>query len=129
MIRIQSIVLTMLHTQPNITVRELPVEEYHRLPSEVSCPPEMTRFAVAEKDGEIIAYWRLAQVIHLEPIWIHPNHRKGFLVRRLWKQVLSILDVCGISSAFCFSDRDDIADYVQRLGLIELPYRTFQLKR
>jgi ribosomal protein S18 acetylase RimI-like enzyme len=95
-------------------VRDLPAEEWEKLrafepwatqglPSE-----EHSRIIVAEQGGAIIAYWGIFTAIHVEPLWIHPDHRRRpGLVRRLWGSVVATLQGAGIRTAFaCIADAD-----------------------
>lgn len=113
------------------TVRDLPVEEWNRLedhPALQGQPlpdPTYHRAVVAEADGEIVAVWFMVHVIHLEPVWIDPHFRGGTLPVRMLKEMSTILDSCTVTKAFCFADRPEIADYLQRLGMQKLPYETF----
>lgn len=79
-----------------------------------------------DETGEVVAFWFMVEVVHIEPVWIAPSYRGSSMVRGLWRMVREVIDACGIRSAFCFSDRPDTADYLARLGLIEEPFRTFR---
>ena len=115
-------------------VRELPASEWGRLaeiPDLKDKPiptPHTARAIVAEKAGEIVGVWFAQTQVHIEPVWISAAHRSGLLPKRMFKQLNQLLDSCSITSAFCFSDRPEIADYLRRLGLSETPYQTFKLR-
>lgn len=96
------------------TVRELPWEEWGKVAhlepfaSQGLPAPEHSRIIVAEQEGTIVAYWGLFSAIHVEPLWIHPDHRKRpGLVRRLWLAVVETLRGAGVRTAFaCIADVD-----------------------
>jgi hypothetical protein len=117
--------------KPLIRIRDLPVSEWERLKDHpglqgASLPAAgAARILVAEEEGEIIAFWITLQVVHLEPMWITPRHRGSFLVKRLWTAIKALLATCSVPAAYCFADRVEVADYLTRLGLHELPYRVF----
>jgi hypothetical protein len=81
--------------------------------------------AAIDELGEIHAFWCLIQVVHAEPIWISPELRGTTLVGRLWKAVRETLATCGIPIGFCFAADEIVANYLSRLGLQELAFRTF----
>lgn len=99
---------------PIPTLRVLPDEDYPRLlafepfatgglPS-----PAVSRILVAELGGDIVGFWGLFNAVHVEPLWIHPDHRsRPGLIRRLWTAVQSELRAAGVFTAFaCIADRD-----------------------
>jgi hypothetical protein len=114
-----------------MTVRELEQHEWPRLETLLNelgmpIPPAATsRIVIAEEDGEIIAWWSAIQVVHLEPIWIHPDHRGGILPGKMWRILRGILETCGVPAAYCFAADETVAGYLHRLGLKVLPYATF----
>ena len=97
-------------------VRELPPEEWPRLapypPFNRGLPnPEHSRIIVAElggPGGELVAYWGIFTAVHVEPLWIHPDHRRRpGLIRRLWLTVRQTLLDSGVLTAFAaIADRD-----------------------
>lgn len=97
-------------------VRELPPEEWDRLtpfpPFDGGLPnPEHSRIIVAElggPGGALVAFWGMFSAVHVEPLWIHPDHRKRpGLIRRLWLTVRQTLLDLGIHTAFAaIADRD-----------------------
>lgn len=114
-----------------LRVRDLPQNEWERLwghpalGGEDLPDPSYHRCVVVEDGDEIVAAWFMIQVVHLEPVWIHPDYRNGTLPIRMFKEMSAILDSCTISKAFCFADRPEIADYLRRLGMKQLPFETF----
>lgn len=114
-----------------MTIRELPSEEFYKLEGHKALKglvpdPTTSKIIVAENEaGEIVGFWFMVQVVHLEPIWIAPEYRSGLIAGRMWKVMRVLLDSLRINVGFMFADRSDIAEYIPRLGCRELPYRTF----
>lgn len=96
-------------------------------------PPETTRIIVAELDGPgtpIIAYWCVFTAIHVEPVWIHPDHRgRAGLVRALWRTIRGVLN--GQSAFACIFDADAprSAPLARKLGMEKLPGDLYFLSR
>lgn len=115
-----------------MTIRELEPWEWGRLEGhpifeQTGLPsPDSTRILIAENEGgELVGLWCMVQVVHCEPVWIAPEYRNGTVAGRMWAKMKVFLDHLHINMAYCFADRSDIADYLSRLGLRELPYKTF----
>ena len=87
--------------------------------------PEFSRIVVAEQKGEIVGFHMLVMVPHLEPIWVAPEYRGTTLAVRLWNRTLQLLDDLRLKVSYCFSERPDTDEYLTRLGLRQLPYKTF----
>lgn len=115
----------------SLTYRELPESEYYKLEGHPALmgqaiPLGACRIVVAERpDGEIVGFQFIVTVVHVEPIWVHPDYRGTPVAVRLFKMGCKLLDAIRVSVAYCFSERSIISDYLIRLGLKELPYRTF----
>jgi hypothetical protein len=94
--------------------RVLPEAEYHRLLSHEPFAsgglpnPAYNRIIVAEVGTEIVACWMVLTCVHVEPLWIHPEHRKRpGLIRRLWTAVAGVLQESHVLVAFgCITDAD-----------------------
>lgn len=88
-------------------------------------PADSSRIIVAEDAGKIIGFQMLIFVPHLEPIWVDPAYRGGWVPFRLFQRTKQLLDQFRISVAYLFSKTPEVADYLQRLGLTKLPYETY----
>jgi hypothetical protein len=115
-----------------MTIRELEPWEWGRLEGhplfkDTGLPnPDLTKILIAETEaGEIVGLWCMVQVVHIEPIWIAPEHRNGMLLGRMWRKMRVFLDHLRLDVVFCFSQRSDTDNYLTRLKFRELPYRTF----
>lgn len=116
----------LLHA-PGLTYRELQPEEYHKLDGHEDLTatgvpsPDVSRIMVAERhDGTIVGYIMAVTVVHMEPIWVHPDYRGTMVPVRLWRK---LVDALLTPVMYCFSDTSTIAGYLTRLGLRELPYK------
>jgi hypothetical protein len=115
------------------TVSILPPERYAELEvqfTEMGGPlpqPETSYIVVAEEDGEIKAFWVMQAAVHIEPCWVKPEERDrtGFFYKQLMPAMLATLQADGTRSFFAFADRDEIANYLLRIGLQPLPYVSF----
>ena len=115
-----------------MTIRELQANEWDRLKdheifAKTGMPDSLTaKIMIAENHvGQIIGFQVLLLVPHAEPIWIDPSYRGGMAASRLWKGMLKLLDSLSLDVLICNSDRPEIDGYLSRLGLRELPYKTF----
>ncbi len=88
-------------------------------------PGTATIFVQEDELGDIVGYWMVLQVLHIEPAWVRPDHRGGLVVGRLWKAMRQFLDTCSVSKAFCLTEIPAVQDYLRRLGIHELPARAY----
>jgi hypothetical protein len=121
-----------LISTPGLTYRELQPEEFYKLEGHEALKglevpsPDAARILIAERvDGTIVGFQMMVTVVHIEPIWVHPDYRGTMVPIRLWKTATRLVDALRIKMAYCFSDTPIISGYLQRLGLRELPYKTF----
>jgi len=114
-----------------MTTRILPVEEWgvlegHPVLGGYPVPaPGAATFIVTEDGDRIVGVQGIVQVLHLEPIWIDPAYRGGRIGEYLWRLVRETLATRGVRMAFAFANRDDIRDYLTRLGLAPTDLSTF----
>lgn len=117
-----------LLSTPGLTYRELEPDEFSTLEGHPALngllpSPDVARIMVAERaDGTIVGFQMAITVVHMEPIWVHPDYRGTMVPIRLWKK---LVDALRLSVFYCFSDNSTIAGYLRRLGLRELSYKTF----
>lgn len=113
-------------------IRLLPKDEYHRLkpiwPFDNKHPfpdGDFSRVVVAEKDGAIVGFWFAVQTVHVEPIWISEEVRDGGLIAtRMLRGLIDELHKDDIFNVYVFSDKDNVSDYLGRLGFAPLPDTT-----
>jgi hypothetical protein len=83
--------------------------------------PKDSKILVVERDGEIIAFWCMKAEIHIEPMWIKPEERRGILGRAIVKGMGKIIH----GQCYAFTESDTIAGYLERLGMREIKRRIF----
>ena len=52
--------------------------------------PEFGKVIIAELQGEIVGFWVIQQMIHVDPVWVKPDLR-GNLTWRMWNAVRKIV--------------------------------------
>lgn len=86
---------------------------------------------VVEVDGQIVAYWILWQALHVEPLWIHEDHRQApGIARGLVEEVFQAIAAAGEQTAFSVVEDATLAvigSYAARLGFQEAPGRLFYI--
>lgn len=107
-----------------IIIRVLAPSEYPRLlglPLVDAVPdPEHSRVVVAEHDGNIVGYWMAVEVVHLEPLWVHPKWRKKGLAVELWQALKRCLDACRVRGAFSHVREPSLVAWAMNLGFTPL---------
>lgn len=101
-------------------------ERFHELPIEAD--PASCVVVVAEEPDthKIMGYWVAQLVVHTEPVWLDPEIRSSGVGIKMYAALLAGLAKFGIKDFYAFSDREEIADYLQRLGLTLTPFITFR---
>ncbi len=77
----------------------------------------------------VIAYWFVLLTVHVEPMWISPEHRgRAGLIRRLWKTVRNLLKESNVQVSFAIMDDGEVTGQVSesleaatRLGFERAP--------
>lgn len=110
----------------SIEIKLLEPERFCELPFEAD--PSNSFIVVAEdsETHEIKGYWPTQLVVHAEPMWIAPDVRDGgFTGLKMYALLLAQLNHLSIKNFYCFADREEIADYLERLGLKLTPFITY----
>lgn len=122
-----------------ITSRELPIEEAEKL---LTVPPfdkvgylpnlAHTRIAVSEdEDGKILAYCYVFDAVHIEPLWISPEHRNvPKVMHGIWDTVHKILKDDSIEMAFATIADEQSLTHIpmfMKLGFKPIPARLYFL--
>jgi len=104
-------------------VRELPPREFCRLDAidwlqpESRPVPGICRVVVAEEKGKIVGFWIIQTRVLIEPVWIDPAMRKGFIAKRMFDRVHRILKDIGRGVYMTHAASEEHAGYLERLGL------------
>ena len=99
-----------------VVIRELGPDEVHLLytlpPFNVQGVPAFghSRVVVAQdvESGQIVGYWFVFDAVHVEPLWVDPDHRRGGVASRLWSKVMDILTESKVPGAFLMVDHDAV---------------------
>ena len=122
----------------NLTVRTLPDDELHRI-AEAGGPmaghpqahslADKVKIPVLERDGQILGYWVLSDLTHMEPLWLAPEIRhQPKAAMALLAQVYTELQAAGVRFAFAVIDEADeavIGSMAAHLGLKPLPGKLY----
>lgn len=91
---------------------------------------EMT-IAAVEVEGQIVAYWVLWKALHLEPLWIAPDHRKSPpIVAGIIDAMRAGAEASGEPAGFCVIEEPNlavVAPYADRLGFVAAPGKLYYL--
>ena len=111
-----------------MSIRILPADEYHKMLYPVD--PTSSVIVVMEDDEtkELTGYWVAQTVIHIEPVWLSPSARGGLNGLKMYAGIMAALNSYGVTTAYAFADRPEIADYLERLNAELLPYVVYKLK-
>lgn len=97
-----------------MTTRVLPPEEWPRLQGTEletvwpTLPQDEARIVVVEDAGQIIGCWAAFRAVHVEGVWIHPDHR-GKVGVRLWRAMRRVIaDVFDAGGAWTGSQSAEI---------------------
>ena len=112
-----------------MTSRTLPQEEWPRLAgTEVEhvwplLNPANARILVVEDDaGQIVGTWVLMRVVHVECLWIHPNHRgKTAVGRCLLAAMRPAARAWGYSTVITGAISDEIRRMITRFRGVKIP--------
>lgn len=87
--------------------------------------------AVVEVDGRIVAYWVVWTALHLEPLWIAPEHRKSPpVVSGLVGALQQAVEATGETVAYCEIADENlpvIGPMASKLGFHEAPGKLYYL--
>lgn len=118
-----------------MTARVLPREDYHRLAGtelETLAPylPEDAQVLVVEDDaGQIIGCWSVYRLVHVEGVWIAPEHRKkSGVARRLITGMRQIARGMGARAVNTASASAEVTNLLRHLGAHQIEGEHFSLK-
>jgi hypothetical protein len=117
-----------------MTARELPANEWHRLKgTEMEgivpyLPRDNATVLVIEEGDMILGCWSVFPVLHVEGVWIHPEHRgKGRVAANLWRAMSRLVHRLGGRSAVTHSRTPEITQLITRRGAKPLDGTAFVL--
>lgn len=109
------------------TTRVLPSSEYGRLAGTdlASVAPQLPGHAVVlvvEDRDRIVGCWAVFRCVHVEGLWIAPDHRKrAGVLRRLWTAMRAHVHSWGVASVVTGSTTDEVTSLLTRAGASQVP--------
>lgn len=117
-----------------MNARILPVEEWDRLEggeagdARHAFNPDETQVIVVEDGDRIVGTWAVMRVVHVECLWVAPEHRGAFgVAKRLLKAMRDVAGAWGARYVLTGSISPHVTDLIRRFGGIPAPYETFIL--
>lgn len=84
--------------------------------------PKDVSMLVVEQDGVIVGCWCVLRYVHVEGLWIHPDHRKrGSVGRRLLRGMRQAARELGARFVFTGALGDDVRGLIAHIGGTKLP--------
>lgn len=84
--------------------------------------PEDAHIIAVEHEGQIIGCWALIRYVHVEGVWVHPDHRKrGSVARRLLGMMHRTARAMGATAVLTGAMSDEVRDLIAGLGGSQLP--------
>lgn len=117
-----------------LSTRILPPSEWSRLTGtelETLYPilPEGAQVVVVEEDGpspRIVGTWAIYKLVHVEGVWISPEHRgKAGVARRLIGKTFEVAKALGARAVNTAAVTPEVAEMLKALGGVELQGRHF----
>lgn len=117
-----------------MTTRLLPPEEWHRLPAVIGdllphmVPEDVQVVVIEDATGAIVGTWTAARMVHLEGLWIAPEHRgRPSVARRLYQAGRAAAAQWTAGWAMTGAASDDVRSLLDRVGAVRLPLDTYVL--
>lgn len=111
-----------------MTTRILPAAEWGRLDgTELAgmvgqVDPARVTVHVVEHHGAIVGCWAVLTMVHVEGLWIAPEHRRrGVVGRRLWDALCAHAAREGVTSVLTAAAKPDVAALLEARGATALP--------
>ena len=119
----------------SLTVRELPSAEWPRLQGtelgstwEALPADRATVIVVENEDGLIVGTWAILSIVHTEGLGVAPPYQhRGRVARLLLREGAKIMRRLGVTSFVTGAATGEMADYLDRMGGIEIPARFFSV--
>ena len=111
-----------------MTIRILPPSEWSRLEgteldlARPFLPTEDTQVLVVEQDGVIVGCWAVIRYVHVEGLWIHPDHRRrGRVLRWLLTGMQRVAGALGVKAVLTAAVTDEVRALILGAGGTQLP--------
>jgi GNAT superfamily N-acetyltransferase len=83
--------------------------------------PHQARAIVAREGKNILGRIFVVSPLHVEAIWVAPNHRSGFVGKKLMDAAENEARNLGVRRLFAFAVNEQIEDYLTRLDYRKQP--------
>ena len=106
------------------TTRRLPVEEWERLRAYPFAThglpnPDLTLILVAEDaTGTIVGIWAAMTAVHLDGLWVHPDHQGTTIAGRLLKGMKALLRQYGLWITFTVIQDAQVMVLAHKAGFV-----------
>lgn len=92
------------------------------LAAAVTYLPADAQVLIVEDAGQILGCWAAMSYVHLEGLWIHPDHRgKASVGRRLLSGMRHVARALGVGVVLTAATDDRVRDLIRQVGGVELP--------
>jgi hypothetical protein len=113
-----------------LTTRVLPRDEYPRLvgtelETVALTLPDGCQVLVVEADGVIVACWALLSILHVEGVWVSPDHR--IAARHLLRGMADLVADAGGAAVLTGSASPKVTKLLQGLGATKLDFDHYVL--
>lgn len=115
------------HVGETYTTRLLPVEEWDRLlvypfATNGLPNPDFTMILVAEDGaGEIVGIWAVMTAVHLDGLWVHPEHRGTSIAGRLLTEMKAVLRRYKLWLSFTIVSDPAVMVLAHKAGFVRAP--------
>ncbi len=85
-------------------------------------PPDTRVIVVQDEAGAVVGQWAVIRYVHLEALWIAPEHQKrGAVGRRLLTMAKRVAQSWGATAVWTAAMTDDVRALLARVGARQLP--------
>jgi len=120
-------------TRPTYATRVLPVEEWPRLldlPFGANGLPD-EHFAIIlvteDPTGAIVGVWAAVTAVHLDGLWVDPNHRDTPVAGQLLRQMKATLQEKAVTISFTLIQDAEVMVLAHKAGFVRSPWDLWQL--
>jgi len=121
--------------QNSLITRVLPPEEWAAklqgtaLAQAIYDPDNAFVIVVEDAEGQVVACWSAVNTVHVEGIWIHPDHRRRVAVgRALLTAMFEELRSLSVGEVITNADTPEVEAMLRTIGATPLPGSSWLLK-
>lgn len=88
--------------------------------------PKGALIVVVEEGETIVGCWAVAPYVHVEGLWVHPEHRmRGRVGYRLLGGMAEVARSLGVDRVLTCAMADDVRDLLKHVGATPIPGETY----